>query len=248
MASLGDFVDRVARSADPAFLLAVQQAKFEEAASSRLASLDPAVAATTITIPTTATTTTAAAAAAAAAPEEATAAPLSLQRHPEANTQEQKMKKKKKKKQEKATDGPKMQDDASPRKKLKPSSQGSVHETPANTRSWLQQAIEKTLLGMLVGDAISIPLHWYYDHAALQQHIKDHYSKIPGAVDEEGRLVAIVPIAKALRSAHPSSWQCVFRVHLRLERADWVLWRSRLSHFVSETGTSKRRLPAELPR
>lgn len=184
MASLGDFVDRVTTSVDPAFLLAVQQAKLEDAANSRLASLDSASSSS----------------------EEAAAAaaPLSLlQNRLEAKTRKQK----------KTTDGPKAHgDDSTPRKKLKPSSQGSSwHETPAPNRSWLPQAIEKTLLGMLVGDAISIPLHWYYDHAALQQHIKEHYSKIPGAVDEAGRLVAIVPIATALRSAHPSSWQYVHR-------------------------------------
>ena len=74
--------------------------------------------------------------------------------------------------------------------------------------TYLAQALESTFLGMLVGDAISVPLHWYYDQAALRRDRAAHLAPIPGAVDPAtGLQASIVGTPAAMRGAHPSSWK-----------------------------------------
>jgi ADP-ribosyl-[dinitrogen reductase] hydrolase len=66
--------------------------------------------------------------------------------------------------------------------------------------------MESTFLGMLVGDAISVPLHWYYDHGALRRDRAAHLAPIPGAVDAAtGLQTSIVDTPAAMRGGHPSS-------------------------------------------
>lgn len=73
-------------------------------------------------------------------------------------------------------------------------------------RKHIETVVKDTMLAMLAGDALSAPLHWYYNHEALKSHVQTYYSKIEGAVNEFGKLQRAVGIPDMLRLKHPNSW------------------------------------------
>lgn len=111
---------------------------------------------------------------------------------------------------------------------------GSARGSAANRSA---ERVALTLSLMLAGDALSVPLHWYYDHAVLTQHVQQHYSKIPGAVDENGRLCSIVGIPEQLRGAHPTSSRYFEKVTPRELQALRVLHGATAAEMWATKGT-----------
>lgn len=58
-----------------------------------------------------------------------------------------------------------------------------------------RERVRRCFLGICVGDALAFPYHWYYDYAALQAHLEEHY---PNRLE-------YYSVPEGLK--HPSSWK-----------------------------------------
>eukprot|EP00040_Diaphanoeca_grandis_P013540 m.68487 g.68487 ORF g.68487 m.68487 type:complete len:286 (+) comp23960_c0_seq1:146-1003(+) len=76
--------------------------------------------------------------------------------------------------------------------------------------------IANAIKGMCVGDALSVPLHWYYDFGCLEKHTSMYYS-----TQKSNRITQYHAVHPELRSKHPSSEPYYSQLDTRAEPIDY---------------------------